>query len=203
MIFPTTLIVTADPDLSKNYFSQFCQTLNNPNNPNNPDILRVDNYTIAAIRQINLFLSKKAYSHLVKIVYLPDIHLLHLEAQNALLKILEEPGSNNYFFLTTSQPQKLIPTILSRCQVISLTSDRSTTGKLVYPQPNLKLADAIILKEPDLKLFLRHQLQLHQQELIRHPSLSQKKVIEKIIKAIAMTETNVDSKSALDYFLLQ
>lgn len=194
MIFPTTLIVSAENP--GNYFSEYCLKLKNLNNLNNPDILRVDDYSIASIRQIGTFLSRRPYSHSSKIVYLPDVHLLHLEAQNALLKILEEPGDNNYFFLATSQPQKLIPTILSRCQIITLTSDKPTIGKLVYP--NGILRDDI----PDAKLFLKEQLNLHQQELIKKPSIMEKKVIDKLIHAIAMCEANVDPKSAVDYFLL-
>jgi len=193
MIFPTTLIIATSPE---NYFTDYCLKLNNLNNPNNPDILRVDDYSIASIRQINSFLSRHPYSHTSKIVYIQNVHLLHLEAQNALLKILEEPGSNNYFFLTSTQPQKLIPTILSRCQIINLSTTPTPTGKIVHP--NGILRDDI----PDIKLFLKEQLYLHQQELIKNPSLSEKKVIDKLIKAIAMTEANVDPKSAVDYFLL-
>jgi DNA polymerase III delta prime subunit len=193
MIFPTTLIITTTPEI---YFTEFCLKLKNPNNPNNPDILRVDDYSIASIRQINNFLSRQPYSHPSKIIYITNVDLLHLEAQNALLKILEEPGVNNYFFLTTSHPQKLIPTILSRCQIINHVTISTSTGKIVYP--NGILRDDI----PDAKLFLQEQLTLHQQELVKKPTLLEKKVIDKLIRAIAMCEANVDPKSAVDYFLL-
>ncbi|MCX6726654.1 MAG: AAA family ATPase [Candidatus Shapirobacteria bacterium] len=193
MIFPTTLIITTSPT---DHFTKFCLELNNPNDINNPDILRVDDYSIVSIRQISLFLSKTPYAHSSKIVFIPDIDLLHLEAQNALLKMLEEPGDNNYFFLTTSQPQKLIPTILSRCQIINHTTIPTSTEKIVYP--NGILRDDI----PDAKLFLKEQLTIHQKELVKNPTLSEKKIIDRLIRAIAMTEANVDPKSALDYFLL-
>ncbi len=44
------------------------------------------------------------------------------EAANAFLKTLEEPPADTYFFLTTSRPHMLLPTILSRCQWIKFQS---------------------------------------------------------------------------------
>ncbi|MDP1722715.1 MAG: hypothetical protein Q8L37_05895 [Candidatus Gottesmanbacteria bacterium] len=57
------------------------------------------------------------------------IHLAHTmtpEAQNAFLKTLEEPPGEAIIYLETDQPEALLPTILSRCQIIRLTdnSDR-------------------------------------------------------------------------------
>lgn len=45
-----------------------------------------------------------------------DADRLTPEASNALLKVLEEPPPGTYFFLTTTQVQRLLPTIVSRCQ---------------------------------------------------------------------------------------
>ncbi len=47
---------------------------------------------------------------------IPDADRLTAEASNALLKILEEPPAGTYFFLTTTQVNRLLPTIISRCQ---------------------------------------------------------------------------------------
>lgn len=49
-----------------------------------------------------------------------DAHALTPEAQNALLKTLEEPNSKTKLFLETANADLLLPTIASRCQVISL-----------------------------------------------------------------------------------
>ncbi len=52
-----------------------------------------------------------------KIVIVRDIERMTIASSNKFLKILEEPPQKTIFLLTTSQPQKLLPTIISRCQV--------------------------------------------------------------------------------------
>jgi DNA polymerase-3 subunit delta' len=51
-----------------------------------------------------------------KIAMLSDADLLRKEAANAFLKLLEEPSAQTVFILTTSRPDRMLPTILSRCQ---------------------------------------------------------------------------------------
>lgn len=51
-----------------------------------------------------------------KIYIIDEVHMLTKEAFNALLKTLEEPPSHTYFVLATTEPHKVLPTIISRCQ---------------------------------------------------------------------------------------
>ena len=51
-----------------------------------------------------------------KIYIIDEVHMLTKEAFNALLKTLEEPPAHVYFIFATTDPQKVLPTILSRCQ---------------------------------------------------------------------------------------
>ena len=53
-----------------------------------------------------------------KVFIIDEAELLDLNAQNALLKTLEEPPVATYIFLITSRPQRLLPTIRSRCQLV-------------------------------------------------------------------------------------
>ncbi len=65
-----------------------------------------------------------------KAVIIEDAHLLTTEAQNALLKVLEEPPSNTILILGADTKEALLPTILSRCQIIELeTSAQKLTEK--------------------------------------------------------------------------
>lgn len=54
------------------------------------------------------------------LVIIKDAHSLSSEAQNALLKLLEEPPRQTHFILTVDQEQLLLPTIRSRCQEITI-----------------------------------------------------------------------------------
>jgi DNA polymerase-3 subunit delta' len=59
-----------------------------------------------------------------KVVIIPQLELMSESASNALLKTLEEPTPNTYLLMTTNDSQRLLPTILSRCekQTIALPS---------------------------------------------------------------------------------
>jgi len=57
----------------------------------------------------------------IKIYLLDEAHMLTKEAQNALLKLLEDPPSFVYIFLATTNPEKLIRPIHSRCTTIKVT----------------------------------------------------------------------------------
>lgn len=58
-----------------------------------------------------------------KAVVIAEAHLLTPEAQNALLKVLEEPPANTLILLNTNTKEALLPTIISRCQVIELENE--------------------------------------------------------------------------------
>src|SRR3954471_15935213 len=51
-----------------------------------------------------------------KIYIIDEVHMLSKSAFNALLKVLEEPAEHVKFILCTTEPEKVLPTILSRCQ---------------------------------------------------------------------------------------
>jgi len=73
---------------------------------------------ISQIRDLIWKLSLHPYSSAFKIAVIDKAHLLNREAQNCLLKLLEEPKGNAILILVTEFPQILLPTILSRVQKI-------------------------------------------------------------------------------------
>ena len=68
-----------------------------------------------------------------KVIILSRTEMMNEESANSFLKLLEEPPSDTFIFLTTSKPNSLIATIRSRCQEIKLNglSDAQVTEKLV------------------------------------------------------------------------
>ena len=55
-----------------------------------------------------------------KIIYIDEVHMLSNAAFNALLKTLEEPPEHVKFIFATTEPHKILPTIISRCQRFDL-----------------------------------------------------------------------------------
>jgi DNA polymerase-3 subunit delta' len=76
---------------------------------------KANNIKISSIRDIKKFLSLDYGEIAHRFIIISDAHLMNEEAQNALLKNLEEPPENVIFILCTSQVSKLRNTIISRC----------------------------------------------------------------------------------------
>ncbi len=62
------------------------------------------------------------YEGEARIFIIDNCHLMNKTSANMVLKTLEEPPENTYFFLITSKPDSLLPTILSRCQQVYFTA---------------------------------------------------------------------------------
>ncbi len=75
---------------------------------------------IEQVRELQYALSLAPYEADRRIALLPDFHLATYHAWNALLKTLEEPSSRVVLLLTAPSVEMLLPTIVSRCEVIPL-----------------------------------------------------------------------------------
>jgi len=85
----------------------------------NVDVIEIDAASNRGIDEIRELREKVKYlpAKLRKKVYIIDeVHMLTTEAFNALLKVLEEPPEHVIFIMATTEPHKVIPTIMSRCQ---------------------------------------------------------------------------------------
>ena len=74
-----------------------------------------ENIKIDQTRSLIKFLSKSTYSLETKIVLLDNAELLNINSSNALLKSLEEPSKNTFFFIINNSVSKVPDTIRSRC----------------------------------------------------------------------------------------
>ncbi len=87
-----------------------------------PDIFKIapekQEITIKQIREINSFIRYRPVEGEYKIIFLENAEKMNPEASNALLKSLEEPPSFVIFFLITENFTRLLPTIISRSQVV-------------------------------------------------------------------------------------
>ncbi|MFC4455893.1 DNA polymerase III subunit gamma/tau [Deinococcus sonorensis] len=84
-----------------------------------PDVLEIDaasNNSVDDVRDLREKVGLSAMRGGKKIYILDEAHMMSRAAFNALLKTLEEPPGHVIFILATTEPEKIIPTILSRCQ---------------------------------------------------------------------------------------
>jgi DNA polymerase III subunit delta' len=85
----------------------------------NIQIPKANQIKISSIRDIKKFLSMDFSDLKYRLVLISSAHLMNEEAQNALLKNLEEPPEGVIFILTTAHPEQLRETIKSRCWPVS------------------------------------------------------------------------------------
>jgi DNA polymerase-3 subunit gamma/tau len=84
-----------------------------------PDVIEIDgasNTGVDDIRDLQKELMYAASGAKFKIYIIDEVHMLSKNAFNALLKTLEEPPENVIFIFATTEPHKVLPTIISRCQ---------------------------------------------------------------------------------------
>ena len=79
------------------------------------DAIDGESIKIDQIRKLLLFLNKSTYYKSVKIVLLDNAEYLNINSSNALLKAIEEPSKDTYFFIINNDSQKIMNTIKSRC----------------------------------------------------------------------------------------
>ena len=87
------------------------------------DVLEIDGASNRGIDEIRDLRETTKYAPAgsrFKIYIIDEVHMLTKEAFNALLKTLEEPPSHVKFMFATTEPEKVLPTILSRCQRFDL-----------------------------------------------------------------------------------
>jgi DNA polymerase-3 subunit gamma/tau len=90
---------------------------------NSLDVLEIDGASNNGVEQVRELRENARYApskSRFKIYIIDEVHMLSIAAFNALLKTLEEPPPHVKFVFATTEPQKLLPTIVSRCQRFDL-----------------------------------------------------------------------------------
>ncbi len=86
---------------------------------NHPDVIEIDAASNNGVEEVRSLIEKVKYSPSqgqYKVYIIDEVHMMSSGAFNALLKTLEEPPAHVVFILATTEPHKILPTIISRCQ---------------------------------------------------------------------------------------
>jgi len=116
------------------------------------DVIEIDGATNNGVEQVRELRQNTIYRPArcrFKIYIIDEVHMLTVPAFNALLKTLEEPPSHVKFIFATTEPNKVIPTIQSRCQRFDFTNinPRLIAGQLkfILEQEKIKYEEDLIL----------------------------------------------------------
>jgi DNA polymerase III delta prime subunit len=120
---PQSLIISGISGIGKFYIARYiAKNYFKTNNQYYSSVLEITSdiyqpYGVECIKDIIHFINNKhqKYDKLSKIVIIKDIQDLSIDAQNQLLKPLEEPPESTMFILTVDDKTKVLPTIISRC----------------------------------------------------------------------------------------
>lgn len=142
---PQSLLFSGPAGVGKATFSKaFAKLLLKSTKKDPPDLFILEPegknplHSIESIRDAIKNLTTPPFEATRKIIIIDDADKMLPPAANALLKILEEPPPYGHFILTSSYPDRLLPTILSRC--VSLPFKPLTQDE-VLSHPNGKPAD--------------------------------------------------------------
>ena len=89
-----------------------------------PDVIEIDAASNNGVDEVRSLIEKVKYAPTqgkYKVYIIDEVHMMSPGAFNALLKTLEEPPSHVVFILATTEPHKILPTIISRCQRFDFT----------------------------------------------------------------------------------
>ena len=125
-----------------------CQAINEGTHP---DVLEIDAASNNGVDEIRDLIDKVKYGTILgkyKVYIIDEVHMMTAGAFNALLKTLEEPPEHVIFILATTEPHKILPTILSRCQRYDFSkvsdSDIKERLKTILENENIDYNDEAI-----------------------------------------------------------
>lgn len=179
-----------------------------------PDVLYIDSEQKMGIEQsrnIKSFFQTRPYQSKGKAVVVEDISGMTPEAQNALLKLLEEPPEDAIILMGSSYIHHLLPTVLSRVQVVYEDiekQDSRQAGMTVVEDSvvekilvgNTEERFKIVEKATDKKALLQKLLIYSEKRLARDPSFYT--VGKDMVRAEEWMNANVNMRGVLEYLML-
>ncbi len=96
-----------------------CENCKMAANGSHPDIIEIDAASNNGVDEVRNLIDKVKYAPMqgkFKIYIIDEVHMMTSGAFNALLKTIEEPPAHVIFIFATTEPNKVLPTIISRCQ---------------------------------------------------------------------------------------
>lgn len=120
-------------------------------NGTHSDIIEIDAASNNGVEEAKNLIEKVKYAPLLgkyKIYIIDEVHMMTSGAFNALLKTIEEPPAHVIFILATTEPYKVLPTIISRCQRFDFSkitkSEIVRRLEYIIKQENIEVEDKVL-----------------------------------------------------------
>lgn len=127
-----------------------CRSFNNSNSFNIYELDAASNNSVDDIRNLVDQVRIPPQVGKYKVYIIDEVHMLSPAAFNAFLKTLEEPPAYAKFILATTEKHKIIPTILSRCQIFDFK--RITVDDISKHLQNIALKEGVVAEEEALNV---------------------------------------------------
>ncbi|MFH0749869.1 MAG: hypothetical protein V1917_03070 [Candidatus Gottesmanbacteria bacterium] len=145
-----------------------------------------------------------------------NAHLLTIEAQNALLKSLEEPPAHTRIYMEAQSDSFFLPTILSRCDIIQLSTSKSAIDAsshiyedlqtLVNPKTTagqtIATLDEQIKNKEEAKIWITDAINTLHQTRRTWPKQTYVCLMKQLLQAVKQLSSNVSYKLIIDHVFL-
>ena len=137
---------------------------------------------VGDIENLQKFLASSSLEKKEKKIYIINcLENANKEAVNALLKTLEEPTSSVYAFITTQNEAKILPTIISRCQILSLLP----INKSIVKQNAIN--EGVLLEDADILSYFYCDVEVIKQKSEEENYKEQKKLLYETLNALTIS----------------
>lgn len=212
----TFLIVSFDKEKRDAWITQFV----NERNIDALDMITLKtegSIGIEDVRNVQKRLLLKPLKSKEKIAVIVNAHELTIEAQNALLKILEEPPENTFLILSAEHDDTFLPTVLSRTSVIGMQEIKQFAEKdleSVAEQVKniktesfggrLKQAETLATNKQEAILWIEKAIYSARQIMLEEPNKSQLITLERLMETYKILKTtNVNTRFTLENLFLK
>lgn len=166
--------------------------------------------SIDQVREIRRELVYTPVGHRLVVFY--EFQTAGVEAQNALLKLLEEHNPNDHFILHSTNPHFILPTILSRAQIIYLNNVEPITTNPLYEKTLIQLTKGNIqvISDPlykvtsaeDAALILNEMIRIYRSELTKGRSHDTQILKELIMKSRQLQHNHITPQTVIDSMIM-
>ena len=168
---------------------------------------------IEKMRALKKWMTIKPYNGENKIAVIINAQMLTIEAQNSILKELEEPNTGCFTVLSTNNHNLLLPTVLSRCELIQDFSNfqdisgenilkLSKVEQFKYIESILTIKDKVVRNERIKKVIKDLLLDLERDLLSDKNNLTIRKNIELAEQTYKMITSNTSKRLALENLII-